>query len=717
MAFLRSMALGIAIRVTTGTARATIGGLKGAFRDLNKEGNKARAMGLGVAGVLTSVGAAGAIAAGGIGLALRQSAAFEHQMQAVRAVAGGMADDEFERLNQVALRLGRTTKFTAIEAAEGMEILQKAGLDAGQTIEGVLSASAAAGESVDRVASIISATVKGMASARKEVEGETVTQFTQRISDVLALASTKSRATISTLGVAMGRFGPQANQFNMGIEEAVAAVALLQDAGIDASESGNSMRNMLIRLTGPTKKSREVFKKYGISVEDAQGNMKSMRDIIAELSRGFRATNGNMEEARVLADAFGLRALKAAQITALANEDAVGSFDNLLNALQSADGAAKEMAETRLDSMIGRLELLRSAVGGFAIEFGRRLFGESLSPAIEGISNFINDITDGLTGLSQEGLGAQIGIGIGKAFEIAKAGVEGFMNAMSGLGIGGESGQAIGMVVTLVGLAAAALSPFLLLLAPIIAGVSMLSVGALKVLAVFGLLGAFIAANMPTFAEHFDYLSFVFGEVVTKITEMFQPAIKLLKSAFDDLVVAFQQVFSDGSITSVTGTASAIGHIAILVGRVAASLASMVGLAIKFASALIRFVSPVVRWIIQGFGYIASVVNGVMDMIGESEEKRIRLLTSVDDPTQNLAEEIKDFKSGEKEATVSSPKVEVSNNNTNKFEGEITTKVNIDGRELSSAIARDRIRFEDRAGFETTPWQRGQMKDLGHGGV
>ena len=61
------------------------------------------------------------------------AAEFEDTLARVRAVSGATAA-EFDRLGETALQFGRTTRFTAIEAAQGLEFLAKAGLDATEAI-------------------------------------------------------------------------------------------------------------------------------------------------------------------------------------------------------------------------------------------------------------------------------------------------------------------------------------------------------------------------------------------------------------------------------------------------------------------------------------------------------------------------------------------------------------------------------------------------------
>ena len=73
-----------------------------------------------MAGIGLGVGAAGFVV---------QAAQFEAQMSKVGAVSRA-TDDELVQLKDTAEQLGKTTQFSALEAAQGLEFLAMAGFDA-----------------------------------------------------------------------------------------------------------------------------------------------------------------------------------------------------------------------------------------------------------------------------------------------------------------------------------------------------------------------------------------------------------------------------------------------------------------------------------------------------------------------------------------------------------------------------------------------------------
>lgn len=84
----------------------------------------------------------------GLGYAVKSAADFEQAMSAVKANSGAVGK-EFTNLSDLALKAGAETKYSALEAAKGMDELVKAGLSTQQIMEGGLMGAltlAAAGE-------------------------------------------------------------------------------------------------------------------------------------------------------------------------------------------------------------------------------------------------------------------------------------------------------------------------------------------------------------------------------------------------------------------------------------------------------------------------------------------------------------------------------------------------------------------------------------------
>jgi len=320
----------------------------GFLRTLGSIGAKAATAGA----VLGAAGGAAAFAIGKVG------ADFEEAITAVGAVSL-MTRDQIADLEKKALQLGSTTKFTATEAANAMELMGRAGFTNAEIIkgiDGVLNAAAAEGAGIEEVAGHVSNVLKGMGLAADEAN---------RVADVLTLASARTNSSISSLGESMANVASTARQLNVPLESVVAAVAALQDVGLDASVAGSAVNTMLTNIAKPTDEVAAKMKKWGISFKDAKGNMLPFSEVIGQMSQAAKKSGGNLDQVAFFADLVGLRGQKAAaNLKDLFN---TGKLQALTKELDGAAGSAKKMADLRMQNLKGDLTLLKSATEGLEV--------------------------------------------------------------------------------------------------------------------------------------------------------------------------------------------------------------------------------------------------------------------------------------------------------------------------------------------------------------
>ncbi len=308
-----------------------------------------------IAGATAAVGAVGAAAAFAIG---KTGAEFEQAITAVGAVSL-VSRDQIADLEAKAKELGRTTKFTATQAANAMELMAMAGFSNADILKGigpVLDAAAASGLEIAEVANHVSNALKGMGLETSEAG---------RVADVLAVASARTNSSIGSLGEALSGVASTARQFKIPLEDTVAGLALLQDVGLDASVAGSALNTMLTQMAKPTDEVAAKMKQFGVRFKDAKGNMLPFAEVLANISKAAKKSGGNMDQVAFIADLVGLRGQKAA--ANLKDLFDTGRVQQLTTELQNAAGAAKKMAAIRMDNTIGDLTLLESAVDGVKV--------------------------------------------------------------------------------------------------------------------------------------------------------------------------------------------------------------------------------------------------------------------------------------------------------------------------------------------------------------
>lgn len=338
--------------------------------------------------------AATAIAATGLVAAASTGADFEEAITAVGAVSL-MTRDQIADLEKKALELGATTKFSATQVANGMELMGRAGFTNAEILEGiggVLAAAAAEGGEFAETAGTISNTLKGMGLAASE---------TTRVADVLTLASARTNSSISSLGESMKNLGPVARQLNIPLEQAVAAVAMLQDVGIDASEAGTATATMLTKLASPTDDVAAKMRQLGIAFKDAKGNALSFPAIMAQFDKAAKKSGGNMDVLAFFADLVGLRGQKAA--LNLKELFASGKLSTLTDELKNAKGSAEKMAGLRMQNLKGDIEQLGGAVDSVKIALFNTQSGP-LRGMVQGMTDWIGKNQEFITSGFQEAI-------------------------------------------------------------------------------------------------------------------------------------------------------------------------------------------------------------------------------------------------------------------------------------------------------------------------
>ena len=352
-----------------------------------------------LAGINPGVLAAGAaVAAVGVGAvkivgdAVAVGQEFDKSMSQVAATMGKtMEEVENEvvttekftgSLRDFAKEMGRTTAFSARQASEALNYMALAGYDAKTSVEmlpTVLDLAAAG--------SMELASASDMVTDAQSALGLSI-EDTRKMVDQMAKASSKSNTSVEQLGSAFLTVGGTAKMMKGGTEELATVLGILADNGIKGSEGGTALRNILLSLSAPTDKAAEQLEALGISVFDAEGNMRGMQDIITDLN-GALSSLTEEERTKAIATIFNKRDLKS--VNALLGTS-VDRWEELGVAISDAEGAASKMAETQLDNLAGDVTLFQSAFEGLQIAIS-----DKVTPVLR---DFVQFATDGVTTLT-----------------------------------------------------------------------------------------------------------------------------------------------------------------------------------------------------------------------------------------------------------------------------------------------------------------------------
>lgn len=339
---------------------------------------------------------------------LKAAMDFEQGMAEVGAIT--RADDtDMVRLTENAREMGRTTKFSATQAAQGQKFLAMAGFKTNQIIHsmpGMLDLAAASGMDLGRTADIASNILTGFGMEASDMT---------RVANVMALAFSSSNTDVEQLSYAMKYAAPQARALGFSIEQTAAIVSKLSDAGIQGQMAGTTLRGMIDSLTD--KGNAKKLKALRVDVVDKKGNLRDLGTIIKEMDKRMSAKGwGSAKRASFIKDVFGARAGTGAN----AIWDAVlsGSLEELTQKyINEQDGAVQRMADKMNATAKGSLTQLGSALESVGIDLGNVLL-PPLAETAKGLASIVGSVS----GLLQKypGLTKWI-VGIGAGFVGLKA--------------------------------------------------------------------------------------------------------------------------------------------------------------------------------------------------------------------------------------------------------------------------------------------------------
>ena len=262
---------------------------------------------------------------------------FEAQLSKV-AAKGSFTAAEMETLKQAATDIGARFGATGTEAAQGMEALAAAGLNATEVMQAlppVLALAKAEGISMDAAAEKLSDSLAAVGLGFDQAA---------RMADVLAKGANLSTTSASALADALATAGGIAKTAGLNLEQTVAALSELASAGIKGEKAGTALQAILTQLINPASQASRELSALGITSRD-------LGTVIGQL-----AAKGEASNAAILAFGEtagpGLRALVGQGSQALAE---------MTGQLGNSTGAAEAAATGINNNLKGALTALEAA--------------------------------------------------------------------------------------------------------------------------------------------------------------------------------------------------------------------------------------------------------------------------------------------------------------------------------------------------------------------
>jgi len=180
--------------------------------------------------------------------------------------------------------------------------------------------------------------------------------------DALANGAKFGSAEIPQLTEALLKFGAVARSSNINIKESAALVELLAENGLKGADAGTALRNILLKISAPDalpKLARAEFEKLGISME-------TLRDKTIPIQQKLELLKPLLKDNASIVKVFGLENATAA-INVLSHTDRLKELIGQMSEV----GTAEEQAATRMNTLTGKTELLKSTYDSLVLSIGQ----------------------------------------------------------------------------------------------------------------------------------------------------------------------------------------------------------------------------------------------------------------------------------------------------------------------------------------------------------
>lgn len=333
---------------------------------------------------------------------------FENAMARAGAVSNASGKD-MTNLTAIARKMGKETQFSATQAAEGLQFLGMAGLDAASQVKAlpsVLNLATIGAVDLGLAADIATNVMSGFGKSASELGG---------VTDVLSVSISSSNQNLIEYGEAMKNAAGVARSLGIDITDVSTATAIMANSGIKGAEAGAAIAGALARLLRQPKMVADELEALGVTINETSiksdgfvgtirkltdaginntqatkifgkqwkqlgGILNATNDEIADMTAKIKANEGageRMAKRSIGAQTKALNDLKAAyealQITIGSDTGATGATNSLVSIVRALDELAQILPVTTL------------AFSALLLVGGKKAFG-GIAKNIQGIS-------------------------------------------------------------------------------------------------------------------------------------------------------------------------------------------------------------------------------------------------------------------------------------------------------------------------------------------
>lgn len=365
------------------------------------------------------------------------------QMDHINEGKTAVIADEMAMLDARYKEIGRTTQYTATEAARAGNYLAMAGYNAQQIDAGLASMvhlAIANNTALDRTADIFSNITTSMKIPQNEAGY-------QMLADRTTYLLTHSNQTLTMLDDTMKYVAPVASALDINLDDLYSAQKFMVDSGVRGTMAGTALKSFLLRSVSPPKKAMEamaeagfvtpeemnqnaafqmMMQEEGISLENRQGNESMLMSLIRQYNE--KSVDWSKERKTAFIEAWAGK-YAAPGVMAMLENGGFKKIKEFNEALKASDGAAAQTAGVMADNTRGSWISFQSSVEAAAISIGQaflpaaRSVLDGITSITRSISKFASEnpaLVQAIGGLATTAAGGVVALG---GFRLALAGI------------------------------------------------------------------------------------------------------------------------------------------------------------------------------------------------------------------------------------------------------------------------------------------------------
>lgn len=318
-------------------------------------------------------------------------------LNGIRIVTGNSSEDMLkfaENIQEAAHALGRT----ATEYAEASLLFYQMGYDEEEVLtrtEDTLILANITGTSLSEAASQLTAVLNGFQLAGAD---------STRVLDVMAKLGADTATDFAEIATAMQKVASQANSANLSLEETAAMLAVIMSITREAPETaGTALKAIIARLNElkfasgeETSRVQKQFANIGMSIFDANGQLKDTRVLFQEIAEAFKTADTNTK--KVIATAVAGAEQQNRFLALMENWD---TYNEYLDKAYNSSGTALEQNEIYMESFEAHMKKVKSTIDSIKFDFFMDKDFTATLDVVDGILQYTRVLLDDFGGLNE----------------------------------------------------------------------------------------------------------------------------------------------------------------------------------------------------------------------------------------------------------------------------------------------------------------------------